>query len=123
VLPCQGGCGALVAKSGKCPGCRGREDRQRVRVGKELYDARWRKESKLFLRLNPICVGLPDGTHVHRCDGAATVVDHRIPHRGDPVLFWDAGNNWAAMNKHCHDSKTVRFDGGFAQPRRHIQQG
>jgi 5-methylcytosine-specific restriction protein A len=37
----------------------------------------------------------------------AIIVDHIVPHRGDPVLFWDEGN-WAAMCKPCHDGKTAR---------------
>ena len=37
----------------------------------------------------------------------ATVVDHVVPHRGDPVLFWDEGN-WARLCKRCHDAKTAR---------------
>jgi 5-methylcytosine-specific restriction protein A len=37
----------------------------------------------------------------------ATVVDHVVPHRGDPVLFWDE-NNWAPSCKRCHDRKTAR---------------
>ena len=35
----------------------------------------------------------------------ATVVDHIIPHRGDPVLFWDR-SNWQPLCKDCHDRKT-----------------
>jgi 5-methylcytosine-specific restriction enzyme A len=38
---------------------------------------------------------------------AATVVDHIVPHRGDPVLFWDEGN-WQSQCKPCHDAKTAR---------------
>ncbi|WP_330164070.1 HNH endonuclease [Paenibacillus campinasensis] len=43
---------------------------------------------------------------------ASTVVDHIIPHKGDPKLFWDK-NNWQALCKKCHDTKTAREDGGF----------
>jgi 5-methylcytosine-specific restriction protein A len=42
----------------------------------------------------------------------ANVVDHIKPHQGDEELFWDR-NNWQAMNKICHDKKTVKEDGGF----------
>lgn len=34
-------------------------------------------------------------------------VDHRIPHRGDPVLFWDRAN-LQALCKTCHAAKTHR---------------
>jgi 5-methylcytosine-specific restriction enzyme A len=37
----------------------------------------------------------------------ATVVDHVVPHRGDPKLLWDE-NNWAPACKPCHDAKTAR---------------
>ena len=30
-----------------------------------------------------------------------------MPHRSDPVLFWDEAN-WAALCKRCHDAKTAR---------------
>ena len=31
-----------------------------------------------------------------------TVVDHRIPHKGDQTLFWDT-NNWQTLCKSHHD--------------------
>ena len=39
----------------------------------------------------------------------ATVVDHIVPHRGDPALFWDR-SNWRGLCKSCHDKKTGRED-------------
>jgi 5-methylcytosine-specific restriction protein A len=33
----------------------------------------------------------------------ATIADHKRPHRGDPVLFFDA-NNLQSLCKSCHDS-------------------
>jgi 5-methylcytosine-specific restriction protein A len=117
VLPCQGGCGGLVRKSGKCPACKGRADRQRERPHHHLYNAAWRKESKLFLRVHPICAGLPDGKHAFGCSQAATLVDHITPHRGDASLFWDP-QNWQPMSKRCHDVKTVQYDGGFGNERK-----
>ncbi|WP_390622926.1 HNH endonuclease [Ralstonia syzygii] len=47
----------------------------------------------------------------------ATVVDHIVPHKGDQHLFWRR-SNWQALCKACHDRKTAREDGGFANPRR-----
>jgi 5-methylcytosine-specific restriction enzyme A len=44
----------------------------------------------------------------------AHVVDHIVPHRGDPALFWDE-SNWQAMAKVCHDRKTATSDGGFGR--------
>jgi len=48
---------------------------------------------------------------------AATVVDHIVPHRGDPGLFWDEAN-WQSMCKPCHDAKTAGEDGGFGNVRK-----
>ncbi|MEK4492972.1 HNH endonuclease [Paenibacillus sp. FSL L8-0493] len=47
---------------------------------------------------------------------AATVVDHIVPHKGDKELFWQR-DNWQALCKACHDTKTVREDGGFGNER------
>jgi len=68
------------------------------------YSNRWGRAAKLFLIEHPMCAcaqcqarGLPL---------PATVVDHIVPHRGDPSLFWDA-SNWQPMAKRCHDRKTM----------------
>jgi len=37
----------------------------------------------------------------------STEVDHVIPHRGDPVLFWDLGNVQGLCTTH-HAAKTHR---------------
>lgn len=37
----------------------------------------------------------------------ATVVDHVIPHRGDPDLFWESSNH-QPLCRHCHGVKTGR---------------
>lgn len=69
------------------------------------YNARWRRESKKFLQLHPLCEEcLKEGKAT-----TATVVDHIIPHRGDPELFWDR-SNWQALCKKCHDRKTRTRD-------------
>lgn len=64
-----------------------------------LYNQQWRRARKVFLQEHPLC-------RLHRERGQivpATVVDHRIPHRGDPTLFWDR-TNWQGLCKTCHDS-------------------
>ena len=70
------------------------------------YTAAWRKASKAFLRdVHPLCREcLKEGRYVK-----ATVVDHIVPHRGDPNLFWDR-NNWQGLCKRCHDKKTRQDD-------------
>ena len=70
-----------------------------------LYDHRWRKLRKLFLSSHPLCAC--------GCGYAATVVDHKQPHHGDPALLYD-WNNLQAMTKPCHDRKTATQDSGFA---------
>ena len=65
------------------------------------YDTKWRRARKAYLRKDPLCI-------ICREEGRltpATVVDHIIPHRGDPGLFWDE-NNWQPLCKDCHDRKT-----------------
>ena len=69
------------------------------------YNSRWRRESKKFLELHPLCQEcLKKGIAT-----PATVVDHIVPHRGDVKLFWDR-SNWQALCKSCHDKKNGRED-------------
>ena len=69
------------------------------------YGRRWQKASKAFLASHPLCEEcLKHGKYTK-----AMVVDHSVPHRGDPKLFWDR-NNWRALCKRCHDKKTGRED-------------
>jgi 5-methylcytosine-specific restriction endonuclease McrA len=44
--------------------------------------------------------------------GAATVVDHIKPHRGDMVLFWDEAN-WQPLcaNHHSSDKAKAEAEG------------
>lgn len=63
------------------------------------YDRRWRKAREGFLRRNPLCTKCSARGRVRE----ATVVDHIVPHRGEPRLFWDIGN-WQPLCKACHDS-------------------
>ena len=39
----------------------------------------------------------------------ATVVDHKVAHRGDMAIFWDS-TRWQALCKPCHDSHAQRRD-------------
>ena len=65
------------------------------------YGSRWKVARKHFLDRHPLCVEcLKNGKMT-----PATVVDHIVPHRGDPRLFWDNAN-WQALCKSCHDHKT-----------------
>lgn len=37
----------------------------------------------------------------------AEQVDHVVPHRGDPVLFWDVLNNWQSLCARCGARKSA----------------
>ena len=78
---------------------------QRPSAGERGYDSRWRKRSKLFLKAHPLCEECLEQNKLT----PATVVDHIVPHRGDPVLMWDE-SNWRVLCKRCHDRKTGRHD-------------
>ena len=78
-------------------------DWQRPSAARRGYGARWRRARAAYLARHPFCVP---------CEAAgrlapATVVDHVLPHRGDPALFWGEGN-WQGLCKPCHDRKTAR---------------
>lgn len=63
------------------------------------YGARWQRERLEFLDANPLC----ERCHKRGTVEAASVVNHRRPHHGDAVLFWDR-TNWEATCQPCHDS-------------------
>lgn len=110
---CRPGCAALTydrfcAAHTKTE--RRRQDRERRSPGRNLYDRRWRKARKDYLMRHPLC----EPCEAKGVQHAATVIDHIVPHRGDPVLFWDQ-SNWQAMAKRCHDAKTAKEDGGWGR--------
>lgn len=78
--------------------------------GKSPYNYRWQKLRKSFLQRNPLCI------HCKRRGKMelATEVDHKTPHQGNQGLFWDE-DNWQALCKSCHSTKTVMEDGGFGR--------
>ena len=69
------------------------------------YDWRWRRARDGFIAEHPLCVMClalaPPMTT------PASVVDHKIPHRGDMVLFWDR-SNWQSLCKPHHDIEKQR---------------
>ena len=74
------------------------------------YDARWTKARATFLGQHPWCVMcMRAGQHLR-----ATVVDHIVPHRGDPKLFWDEAN-WRPLCKPHHDREKQRAERGSAR--------
>lgn len=63
------------------------------------YGYRWQKERERYLMSNPLCGYCQAEGRVE----PATVVDHKIPHRGDQALFWDR-SNWQPLCASCHSS-------------------
>ena len=84
-------------------GVRRELDRQRPSAARRGYGARWRRARAAYLARNPLCVPCQAAGRL----APATVVDHRVPHRGDQKLFWNEGN-WQGLCKPCHDAKTAR---------------
>jgi 5-methylcytosine-specific restriction protein A len=73
------------------------------------YGYKWQKARERYLLDHPLCVYCDR----HGLTAAASVVDHKIPHRGDQDLFWDEAN-WQSWCKPCHDSvKQAEEAGGF----------
>ncbi|MBQ6407985.1 MAG: HNH endonuclease [Butyrivibrio sp.] len=77
----------------------------RASSGKRGYGSKWQKARANYLRRHPYCVRCYKGGVLTE----ATVVDHIVPHRGDPKLFWDE-TNWQSLCKPCHDKKTWNED-------------
>ncbi len=72
---------------------------------RKLYASSWwRKLRALKLSKNPVCQGLPFG---EPCRSWATVVHHRIDHKGDTKLFCDLAN-LESLCTACHDALTKR---------------
>ncbi|MCK9479285.1 MAG: HNH endonuclease [Firmicutes bacterium] len=69
------------------------------------YTNKWQKQSKLYLKQNPLCVQCQSKGKLVM----ATVVDHITPHRGNAQLMWSK-SNWQSLCKRCHDKKTGTHD-------------
>ena len=81
-------------------------NKKRGSASKQGYGVQWRRARKRYLAEYHLCVMCLKEDKVV----PATVVDHVIAHKGDMGLFWDK-NNWQALCKHCHDTKTAKVDG------------
>ena len=79
---------------------------KRESSNKRGYNSRWSKARRTFLEHHPVC---------NECGGIATVVDHKIPHKGDQNLFWNT-SNWVPLCSSCHSRKTAMGDGGYGNP-------
>jgi 5-methylcytosine-specific restriction protein A len=102
--PCLSpGCSQLVRGASRCPKHQAKvDDARRTRIG--YSSPRWRRERAAFLGVNPLCC---------ICGTAkADTVDHRPPHREDPVKFWDQ-STWRPCCASCHSRTTATMDGGW----------
>jgi 5-methylcytosine-specific restriction endonuclease McrA len=94
-------CGVRIASGTLCA-CqlrraaegKARHDRNRPNANDRGYSSAWQKARVGFLASHPLC----------ECGAAATVVDHKRPHRGDKALFWDR-HNWQPMCVACHSGR------------------
>ena len=106
-VPCKHpGCVALVPSGQKyCDRHKPMHPEEVRPAASRGYGSAWQKARKQYLEVHPLCVEcIKEGRYVK-----ATVVDHIVPHRGDPKLFWDQ-RNWQALCKRCHDRKTMTRD-------------
>lgn len=67
------------------------------------YGYKWQKAREGHLRTSPLCVYCQREGRVT----AASVVDHKVPHRGDMGLFWDR-TNWQSLCASCHSGTKQR---------------
>lgn len=118
------GCSAKV-QHGYCRAHRAQLERSRGSSNARGYTWQWSKRARQFLECYPLC-GMRPGNVLpveSVCYAAgirtpATVVDHVIPHRGDPDLFADSVGNWQALCSSCHSHKTRTERGTAAGPQR-----
>ncbi len=80
-------------------------DQRRGSSAQRGYGGAWQKARESYLRRHPLCSFHLDRGQVV----AASVVDHKSPHKGDPKLFWDK-SNWQSLCKQCHDSVKQRIE-------------
>ena len=111
------GCEAVAVEGqARCASCGAEQKAQRdaaraaaqrtehAAAARKLYASdRWKNAARRFLKLHPLCVDCAELGAVE----PATDVDHIIPHKGDPKLFWDR-SNWQALCHRCHSRKTAK---------------
>ncbi len=74
------------------------------------YGYAWQKARAAFLLEHPLCVMCAANGR----GSPATVVDHRVPHRGDMVIFWDK-SNWQPLCRPHHDGHKKAQDAAAAR--------
>ena len=91
------GCAALVRNAARCPEHARVKEHERGNPSARGYDYAWQKRRDVHLSFNPLCVYCLRDNRVT----VATICDHVLPHRGDPVLF---AGPIQSLCKRCHDS-------------------
>lgn len=97
------GCSALVAR-GYCPAHQRtrRAEERRTYAPSTRYGRRWARLRASVLAASPWCVVCQQAGQLE----PATDVDHIVPHRGDPDVFWDR-QNLQPLCHACHSRKTA----------------
>lgn len=72
------------------------------------YGYKWQQARAGWLRAHPLCVMCEE---LDQRVTAATVVDHKVPHRGDMALFWQT-SNWQSLCARHHSSHKQREEAG-----------
>lgn len=101
---------------------RPRDKRAKGTAQQRGYDGRWRKFRASFLAAHPLCLYCLNskGRSVPAC-----VVDHIIPHNGDPDMFWPDGDpqdHFAACCKSCHDGPKAKAESVAQKQRRDVRE-
>lgn len=102
---------AMAPRLGYAPGDEAARDRSRVDAEpwRRWYrTARWQKlRREVFARDLYVCQRTGDLCTGKGNDPMAPVANHKVPHRGDPKLFWDPAN-LETVAKHVHDGEIQR---------------
>jgi len=94
-------CPEMASYKGRCRAHARVQERSRYNTDtrKWYYTEAWKVLRQIVLNEQPICV---------ECNlMASTEVDHKVPHRGNAILFWDR-DNLQGMCATCHSRKTQR---------------
>lgn len=75
------------------------EDQHRGSARERGYTRQWEKFRATFLQEHPLCEYCSADGRVE----PTVIVDHDLPHRGDPGLFWD--NSFTGLCKAHHSEK------------------
>lgn len=69
------------------------------------YGYAWQKARAAYLAKYPLCAMCEAEGRVY----PASVVDHKVAHRGDMTIFWDS-TGWQSLCKPHHDSHAQKRD-------------